>query len=77
MERIDVLVPGARVKFEDWIKNRGGVQVWENVNLSTPRAGQWFYASFNKWPANPNSSLITILKRRSLKCQYLNRTGEL
>ena len=33
MERIDVLVPGARVKFEDWIVNRGGVQIWETGEL--------------------------------------------
>ena len=35
--KIFVGVVGARPKFEDWIANRGGVQVWDNVNLSTPK----------------------------------------
>uniref|UniRef100_A0A6M3LN24 Uncharacterized protein n=1 Tax=viral metagenome TaxID=1070528 RepID=A0A6M3LN24_9ZZZZ len=39
---IHVGVPGVRDKFLDWIKNRGGVQVWNNLNLSNPDAGQQF-----------------------------------
>lgn len=42
MIKIRVLVPGAREKFESWIATRGGVQVWNNVNLSDPGAGQVF-----------------------------------
>lgn len=39
---ITVSVPGARAKFEEWIKTRGGILVWENVNLSDPGAGAMF-----------------------------------
>ncbi|MFH1628381.1 MAG: hypothetical protein ABIE47_06620 [Pseudomonadota bacterium] len=42
MDKIEVMVPGVRAKFEEWIKERGGVQVWHNVNLSNPRAGNQF-----------------------------------
>jgi len=38
----DVMVPGARAKFEEWIRVRGGVQVWHNLNLSDPGAGNQF-----------------------------------
>jgi hypothetical protein len=38
----EVHVPGARAKFEDWIANRGGILVWENVDLSNPGAGNMF-----------------------------------
>jgi hypothetical protein len=31
---IEVLIPGLRSKFQDWITNRGGVQVWVSQNLS-------------------------------------------
>jgi hypothetical protein len=37
-----VMVPGCREKFETWIKERGGVQVWDNVNLSDPGRGPAF-----------------------------------
>ena len=40
--KIRVLAPGAREKFEDWIAARGGVQIWNNVNLSDPGAGPIF-----------------------------------
>jgi len=39
---IQVDIPGSRSKFEYWIKERGGVQVWINVNLSDPGAGEIF-----------------------------------
>ena len=42
MEKIDVMVPGSRGKFELWIKERGGVQVWNNLNLSNPGAGNQY-----------------------------------
>ena len=43
MDKIyDVMVPGTRPKFELWIKERGGVQVWHNLNLSNPGAGNQF-----------------------------------
>jgi len=41
-ERIMVGVPGARAKFEEWITGRGGVQIWNNINLSNMGAGQVF-----------------------------------
>ncbi len=40
--RIMVGVPGAREKFEQWIAGRGGVQIWNNINLSNIGAGQVF-----------------------------------
>ena len=33
MEKIQVGTLGARIKFQDWIANRGGVRVWKNVCL--------------------------------------------
>lgn len=41
-KRIQIGVPGAREKFELWIKTRGGVQVWENINLSNMDAGDQY-----------------------------------
>ena len=41
-EIIEVTVPGSREKFETWIKERGGVRVWDNINLSDWRAGPIF-----------------------------------
>ena len=41
-EKIDITAPCVRGKFEKWIKERGGVQVWNNLNLSNPDAGQQF-----------------------------------
>lgn len=40
--KILVMAVGSREKFEDWIANRGGVQVWKNVNLSDPGRGHVF-----------------------------------
>jgi hypothetical protein len=42
MDKIIVNVPGVRDKFQTWINNRGGVQVWKNINLSNPDAGNTF-----------------------------------
>lgn len=44
-ERIEVMTPGCREKFENWIQYRGGVQVWKNQNLSNPNAGDMFTAA--------------------------------
>jgi hypothetical protein len=41
-KKIQIGVPGARKKFETWIRDRGGVQVWNNLNFSNPDAGQQF-----------------------------------
>jgi hypothetical protein len=41
-ERIDILVLGVKEEFQEWIKSRGGVKVWQNVNLSNPDAGDHF-----------------------------------
>jgi len=38
----DVTVLGCREKFETWIRDRGGVQVWRNLNLSNPSAGNQY-----------------------------------
>jgi hypothetical protein len=40
--RIEVSALGAREKFESWIAERGGVQVWENQNMSDPDAGSMY-----------------------------------
>lgn len=41
---IDVTVPDCRQRFEEWICDRGGVQIWRNVNLSDPDAQPQFTA---------------------------------
>ena len=46
--KIRVLAPGAREKFEDWIATRGGVQIWNNGNLSDPGAGPIFTPALQK-----------------------------
>lgn len=38
----EMSVPGAQEKFAAWIKDRGGVAVWPNVNLSDPGKGPTF-----------------------------------
>lgn len=40
--RIEIMTPGVRAQIENWIKNRGGVAVWTNVNLSNCDAGDQF-----------------------------------
>jgi len=41
-ERIEVLTPGCKEKFKQWIAERKGVIVWRNINLSDPNAGDMF-----------------------------------
>jgi hypothetical protein len=52
MGKIEVLTPGCREKFEDWIKNRGGVKVWRNIDLSSCGAGPIFT------PATENKEVV-------------------
>jgi hypothetical protein len=42
MEKISITTPGCRERFEMWIRDRGGIQVWKNINLSDWRAGDSF-----------------------------------
>jgi hypothetical protein len=42
MKIIKVTALGAKEKMLDWIANRGGIQVWDNVNLSDMGAGEQF-----------------------------------
>ena len=48
MDQIKVTVIGVRPKFEEWIRERGGVQVWVNINLSDPGRGNCFTPVFDK-----------------------------
>jgi hypothetical protein len=48
MDKIDVLAPGSRPKFEEWIAKRDGVAVWENVSLSGPLHGTTFTPRLDK-----------------------------
>ena len=48
MDKIDVLAPGSRPKFEDWITNRDGVSVWVNMSLSGPLCGTNFTPRLDK-----------------------------
>jgi hypothetical protein len=41
-KRIDIYVPECREKFAEWIKSRGGVARWRNINLSNPDAGDQY-----------------------------------
>ena len=38
--------PENAVRFMDWISNRGGIAVWNSVDLSNPST-QWFTPAFN------------------------------
>ncbi len=42
MSKIEVCTPGCRETFEEWIKYRGGVKVWRNLDLSNCGAGPIF-----------------------------------
>jgi hypothetical protein len=42
MKTIKVTALGVKEKMLDWIANRGGVQVWYNINLSDAGAGEQF-----------------------------------
>jgi hypothetical protein len=42
MNKINVLTPGVRPKFEEWIKFNEGVKIWRNINLSNCGAGPIF-----------------------------------
>jgi hypothetical protein len=42
MKKYDVLQPGQRMRMAGWIEHRGGVRVWENINLSNPDGGSWY-----------------------------------
>lgn len=41
-KKIEICVPGCREKFVMWCKDRGGIKVWKNVNLSDPGAGDTY-----------------------------------
>jgi hypothetical protein len=41
-KRYDVLVPGCKDKFKDWIDTRGGVVVWKNIDLGNSGTGRRF-----------------------------------
>lgn len=47
MKKIDVYTLGVREDFETWIRDRGGVKVWRNVNLSNPGYGPVFTPAFD------------------------------
>lgn len=42
MNKIKVSAPDAETKFRQWIETRGGVQVWDNIDLSNCGAGPIF-----------------------------------
>ena len=48
MEKINVLVPGSREKFLDWIATRGGVRVWRCIDLGNLGAGEMFTPAFSQ-----------------------------
>ena len=48
MKKIDVYTLGVREDFETWIRDRGGVKVWRNVNLSNPGYGPIFTPAFEE-----------------------------
>jgi hypothetical protein len=37
--KYEVTVPGAKTQIMEWLRDRGGVIVWENINLSDPTKG--------------------------------------
>jgi hypothetical protein len=55
MKKIDVYTLGAREKFEAWIKDRGGVKVWRNINLSNPGAGPIFTPAYEETQVDMDS----------------------
>jgi hypothetical protein len=55
-----VLVPSVREQFEEWIRERGGVAVWENANLSNPSAGAMFTPLYTDGKLTPQPSWQTV-----------------
>jgi hypothetical protein len=47
-ERICIGAPDARAKFEKWIAERGGVMVWQNIDLSNMDAGDMYTPAFTE-----------------------------
>lgn len=41
-KKIEIYVLGVRAKFEEWIKGRGGVRVWNNVDMSNLDGGDMY-----------------------------------
>ena len=46
MKQIQVFGEGAKETFRGWIVGRGGIRVWDNMNLSDPSAGPMFTPAF-------------------------------
>ena len=55
----DIMVLGAKEKFAEWIKSRGGVMVWHCVNLSN-LTGPTFTPALTEYP--PTRGLVQTRK---------------
>jgi hypothetical protein len=81
MERYNVLVPGTREKFEGWIRDRGGVRVWGNVDLSDPGAGYAYTPMYQDggevettpptWKHQDRVDVVTDLSRFRFVREYI------
>ena len=60
-------MPCAREKFEKYIQSRGGVKVWENVNLSTPEREIFISGGTRVWK---QESKAAVLDRRVSRTNY-------
>jgi hypothetical protein len=40
--KIEICVPGKREQFTMFCRERGGIKVWKNINLSNPDAGNMY-----------------------------------
>ena len=47
MDKIKITNPNAKETFKNWIANRGGVQIWDNINLSNPEASAMYTPALN------------------------------
>lgn len=79
MKIIKVTQLGAKEKMLDWIANRGGVQVWNNVNLSDMGAGEQFTPALTEngeqmgkphWTVE-RGELITDIKRFQFVASFI------
>ena len=40
--KIEICVPGCREKFAMYCRERGGIKIWRDINLSNPNAGDTY-----------------------------------
>jgi hypothetical protein len=82
MEKIQVGEPGARIKFQDWIKNRGGIRVWKDISIPSNGGGDVFTPANDEnggrypkpnWSVTCGEEIITDIKAFSFMKRWVEK----